>query len=134
MKIILLLFILSLIIVEGLKYDNDDKPIDPAALLCETCKITIKEISARVDKLVPRGRKGRREGQIIEIIENICEPLNFVSYDYSPPLIREGCQIILDKFDEQLETMFLHKTPVKTITEKVCFDSKICKKKEKKEQ
>jgi len=47
--------------------------------------------------------KDNRESKIMEILESICEPSNFVSYEYSPPKTVNACKLLLENHEEDIE-------------------------------
>ena len=39
----------------------------------------------------------------MEILDNICEPNKFVSYEYSPPKTVNACKLLLENHEEDIE-------------------------------
>lgn len=56
-------------------------------------------MSLELQKMVSKRHltAGNRESKIMDMIEKICMPQNFVEYDYSPPKSQKACELLLGR-------------------------------------
>jgi len=91
---------------------------------CMSCIATVKEIEKKLGKRRMTG--GNKEAKIIEVIENICAPPNFVEYDYSPPKTVKACEILLENHEEDLEAAFFK--DASDVKKLICYEkSEACR-------
>jgi len=84
---------------------------------CHGCMATMKEL---VRKL-PQNLKGSRDLAVIDALEKICIPANFVSYHYSPPKTVKVCKLVLENNEDEIETILKKKEDVDAVTH-ICTD------------
>ncbi|XP_001640330.2 serine/threonine-protein phosphatase 4 regulatory subunit 2 [Nematostella vectensis] len=102
-------------------------------IFCECCSATVKELTKKLQKK----SSDPWEVKVVEAMEDICNVNNFRAYDYSPPTTIKGCKFIMDKFDEDIESVLIKKDPDPEKT--ICYEvTKACEgvdrtKKEKEE-
>jgi len=90
-------------------------------LYCEGCIATVKELM----KLLNKRTSDPKDLVITEALENVCKPYNFVEYQYSPPKTVKACQLLLERHEEEIESLLAKN--IKDIESHICYDmSKAC--------
>ena len=86
------------------------------AVLCEACNATLVELEAMVAKTE---KKQGRESAIVDALEELCADMyKFVRYEYPPPKMKRGCEIIVEEYEELIADLVYKRDP--ETREKVC--------------
>lgn len=92
--------------------------VDPH-LYCAGCQATLKEISKKLSGTPAK------ESHVMEAMENICTPENFVSYEYSPPRSIRACRALMDEHEDAIEKAFTQRK--QNMEQYICYEiSKAC--------
>lgn len=78
---------------------------------CHGCMATIKELARKL----PQNLKGSRDLAVVEALEKICTPANFVSYHYSPPKTVKACKLLLESNEDEIETILMKKGDIDVV-------------------
>ena len=53
---------------------------------------------------------------------DICEPENYMIYEFPPPEMREGCEAFIMDWEEDIEKVLKERTDNKEVEQKVCYE------------
>jgi hypothetical protein len=56
----------------------------------------------------------------MEVMDDICNPENYMIYEFPPPEMREGCEAFIGEWDELLELELIKRVGNSDIEDKVC--------------
>lgn len=91
---------------------------------CHGCMATMKELARKL----PKNLKGSRDVAVVDALEKICTPSNFVSYKYSPPKTVKACKLLLENHEDEIEESLMKKENIDTINTLICNEiSEACK-------
>lgn len=123
MKVISVAFA-AMAVILGLVQCKDKLPTGMSQhQYCLGCIATVKELEKAISKRHLTDRN--RESKIMEIMENICKPPNFVEYEYSPPKTVKACEYLLENHEEDLESALVKQ--MKNVENLICYEySKAC--------
>ena len=86
------------------------------AVLCEACNATLVELEAMVAKTE---KNHGRESAIVDALEELCADMyRFVRYEYPPPKMKRGCEIIVEENEDLISDLVYKRDP--ETREKVC--------------
>jgi hypothetical protein len=122
------LFIILLVTIEARKKKKKPKadpkpenPLDrrPSSIkpehYCDSCIAIIKEMT----KLL-RGKK--KESDVFDVLEEACNPEYYNTYSSPPPQMREGCEIFISGWREELENVLIGRSDDETPIQKLCYE------------
>ena len=137
-KFLFVVFILSLIFLINLsearrKRKKEKKPkkepknplekrpekIKPE-LYCDACQAIIKEAVKEL-----RGKK--KESDVMDYMDSVCQPEKYYVYSHPPPEMKEGCEAFINGWEEQVEKVLINRPDDETPIQRLCYDiSKAC--------
>ena len=66
--------------------------------------------------------------QVVEALDTICSPDNYMIYEFPPPEMREGCEAFIMDWEEVIEKEMQIRDGNKDIENRICIElSKACK-------
>lgn len=95
-------------------------------LYCNSCQAIIREM---IKKLKHRNS----ESDVMEAIDEVCNPELYMVYEFPPPEMREGCEAFIMDWEEVVEKELINRDHKKDpkgalVEERVCNEiSKACK-------
>jgi hypothetical protein len=98
-----------------------ENPLDrrPASITpehyCDSCIAIIKEMT----KLL-RGKK--KESDVFDVLDEACNPELYNVYSSPPPQMREGCEIFISGWREELENVLIGRPDDETPIHKLCYE------------
>ena len=67
------------------------------------------------------------ESDVIEALSDICNPELYMTYEFPPPEMRQGCQIFIGEWDELVEREFMAREGNAKIEDRICLElTKAC--------
>jgi hypothetical protein len=82
---------------------------------CDSCIAIIKEMT----KLL-RGKK--KESDVFDVLDDACNPELYNVYSSPPPQMREGCEIFISGWREELESVLIGRTDDEIPIHKLCYE------------
>jgi hypothetical protein len=86
---------------QGIKDDKRPTKIKPE-LWCDSCQAIIKEATKTL-----MGKK--KESDVIDYMEEVCDPKKYYSYHHSPPEMKTGCEAFISVWDEEIEKVLTNR-------------------------
>lgn len=100
-----------------------DKRPDKIApeLYCDACQAIIKEAVKEL-----RGKK--KESDVMDYMETVCNPEKYYVYSHPPPEMREGCEAFINGWEEKIEKVLINRPDDETPLRKLCYEiTQACK-------
>jgi hypothetical protein len=89
-------------------------------LYCDACQAIIKEATKEL-----RGKK--KESDVMDYLDHVCNPEKYYTYSHPPPEMREGCEAFVNGWEEQIEKVLINRPDDETPIRKLCYEiSKAC--------
>merc|ERR1712048_256536 len=84
--------------------------------MCESCKAILKEAEKKV------GKRKRTEDVIYDAMDKICDQDVFRTYQFIPPEMKRGCQMLLQDYfaDEDLAELLYKNKPGTDAYDSIC--------------
>jgi hypothetical protein len=64
----------------------------------------------------------------MEVMSEICNPEHFMTYEFPPPEMREGCEAFIMDWEEEVERVLMNRQNNSEVEDKVCMEiSQACR-------
>jgi hypothetical protein len=101
------------------KKDNDPKSKRPEKIKpeqwCDVCQAIIIEAGKFL-----MGKK--KESDVIDYMEDICNQEKYYTYHHTPPEMKEGCEHFISAFDEEVAQVLINRPDDTTPIHKLCYE------------
>ena len=89
-------------------------------LYCDACQAIIKEAVKAL-----RGKK--KESDVMDYMDNVCNPEKYYTYSHPPPEMKEGCEAFINGWEEKVEKVLINRPDDETPVQRLCYDiTKAC--------
>lgn len=89
-------------------------------LYCDACQAIIKEAVKEL-----RGKK--KESDVFDYLENVCNPEKYYVYSHPPPEMREGCEAFVNGWEEKIEKVLVNRVNDERPVQELCYEiTKAC--------
>jgi hypothetical protein len=73
-------------------------------------------------------RHRKSEADVMSVVDDICNPENYYTYEFPPPEMKDGCHAFIADHEEILESLLMKRKNNEEVEEKLCYDiSDACK-------
>ena len=107
---------------KALKKGKSDSPEKSSAkrptstspeLYCNSCQAVIRELLKKL-------RHRKSESDVMEAMDDVCNPELYMTYEFPPPEMREGCEAFIMDWEEVVERELQTRPNNEMIEDKIC--------------
>jgi hypothetical protein len=100
---------------------SDKRPTSTSPeLYCNACQAVVRELLKKL-------RHRKSESDVMEAMDDVCNPELYMIYEFPPPEMREGCEAFIMDWEEVVERELQTRPNNDMIENKICHEiSKAC--------